>query len=212
MSYDEGSRSSGTSTVVVVLAIIGGVVLGIVVVCGGVAYFAIQKMAPVINAAVQSGQEFQKSIQTAVAFLDDIHANRLDQAYQMTSEDFQAHTSQKELEELVRKYPAFREGSGLKKDDLRPDLTDFAKVSDEPNQVQIPDFRRVTYLCPLTGPDGESLEVNLTVAKEGESFKVDQFAVEKPRPKTRPTVRIKTSKQTRKAPASEKKDMDKAGE
>src|ERR1700675_2451682 len=115
MSYGEGRESSGSNTVVIVLAIIGGIVLGIVLVCGGLAYFVIQRMAPAIDKIVQTVGDAQKGKAPAETFIEDIQSNRLDAAYDGTTAGFQSRMSRKEFEELIRKHPDVKDPSIVRK-------------------------------------------------------------------------------------------------
>ncbi len=175
MSYGEGRESSGGSTVIIVLAIIGGIILGIALICGGIAYFAIQKVAPAINAAIEMTQDVQRSIAVAKAFVEDIQSNRLDPAYGMTTDEFQARVSRKQFDELIAKYPELQDPSVVRKESLRPDLPDHRPAN--PNVPAIPSFQTVTYLCPFESSEGQELELRLTVTKEADGFKVDQLKV-----------------------------------
>jgi hypothetical protein len=203
MSYGEGRESSGSNTVVIVLAIIGGIVLGIVLVCGGLAYFVIQKMAPAINAVVQTVGDLKISSTTAHAFIDDIQSNRLDAAYGGTTAGFQSRMSRKEFEQLIRKHPELQDSTIVRKQALRPNIENHRPG--DPNGVDIPSFETVPYTCVFESAEGESMELSLTVTKEGDGFKVDQFTVgpAEARPKRSPRRAATTAKST--APAGKKK-------
>src|SRR6516162_8714525 len=175
MSYGEGRESSGSNTVVIVLAIIGGIVLGIVLVCGGIAYFAIQKMAPAFNAVAQTIGDLKTSTVTAQAFIDDIQSKRLDDAYDATTAGFQSRVSRKEFDALIRKHPELQDSTIVRKQALRANFENHQPG--DPNVAEIPTFQTVTYTCDFESADDEQMELSLTVTKQGETFKVDQFTV-----------------------------------
>jgi hypothetical protein len=175
MSYGEGRESSGSNTVVIVLAIIGGIVLGIVLVCGGLVYFVVQRMAPAINQVMQTVGDVQKGKAAAEAFIEDIQSNRLDAAYDATTAGFQSRMSRKEFEELIRKHPELKDPSIVRKQALRAIFED--NRARKPNVADIPSFETVPYTCDFESAEGEPMELSLTVTKQGDVFKVDQFTV-----------------------------------
>jgi hypothetical protein len=208
MSYGEGRESSGSNTVVIVLAIIGGVVLGIVLVCGGLVYYVVQKMAPAINAVAQTIGDVQKSKAAAEAFIDDIQSNRLDAAYDATTADFQSRMSRKEFEQLIRKHPELQDSTIVRKQALRPNIETNHSGD---NVADIPSFETVPYIGHFESADGESMELSVTVTKQRDAFKVDQLTVGLAdiRPKRAPRRAATTAKST--APSGKKK-MEKAEE
>jgi hypothetical protein len=203
MSYGEGRESSGGSTVIIVLAIIGGIILGIALICGGIAYFAIQKAAPMINAFAEMTQDVQRSIAAAKAFVEDIQSNRLDAAYGMTTEAFQSRMSRKQFEELIAKYPELQDPSVVRKESLRPDLPNHRPA--DPNVPAIPSFQTVTYLCPFESSDGKEMELSVTVTKEGQAFKVDQFKVAPVEDRAKRAPRRATTTRRSTSPTDKKK-------
>jgi hypothetical protein len=209
MSYGEGRESSGSNTVVIVLAIIGGIVLGIVLVCGGLVYFVIQKMAPAINAVAQSIGDLKTSTAAAHAFIEDIQSKRLDAAYDATTAAFQARVSRKDFNELIQKHPELEDSSIVRKQALRPSFENHRGGG--PDAAEIPNFQTLTYTCDFESAADEPMELSLTVTKEGETFKVDQFTIESAdaRPKRTPRRPAATTKST--APAGKKK-VEKAEE
>jgi hypothetical protein len=209
MSYGEGRESSGSNTVVIVLAIIGGIVLGIVLVCGGLAYFVIQKMGPAIDKVVKTVGDVQKGKAAAETFIEDIQSNRLDAAYDGTTAGFQSRMSRKEFEELIRKHPDVKDPSIVRKHALRPIIED--NRAHNPNVADIPSFETVPYTYDFDSAEGEPMELSLTVTKEGDAFKVDEFTVgpAEPRAKRPPRRAATTAKGT--APSG-KKQREKAEE
>jgi hypothetical protein len=208
MSYGEGRESSGSNTVVIVLAIIGGIVLGIVLVCGGLAYFVIQKMAPAINTFAKTIGDVQKGKAAAETFVDDIQSNRVDAAYDSTTAGFQSRMSREEFEELIRKHPELQDPDIVRKQALRPNIETNHSGD---NVADIPSFETVPYTCGFESTEGVTMELSLTVTKQGDAFKVDQFTVGPAdiRPKRAPRRAAATAKGT--APAGKKK-MEKAEE
>ena len=208
MSYGEGRESSGGSTVIIVLAIIGGIILGIALICGGIAYFAIQKVAPAINAAIEMTQDVQRSVAVAKAFVEDIQSNRLDAAYGMTTEAFQSRMSRKQFEELIANYPELQDASVVRKESLRPDMPNQRPAN--PNVPAIPSFQTMTYLCPFESSEGKEMELSVTVTKEGDGFKVDQFKVAPVEDRAKRAPRRSQTTPRRSTAPSDKKKMEKA--
>jgi hypothetical protein len=207
MSYGEGRESSGSNTVVIVLAIIGGIVLGIVLVCGGLVYFVVQKMAPAINAVAQTIGDVQKGKAAAQTFIEDIQSNRLDAAYDATTAGFQSRMSRKEFEELIRKHPELQDPTIVRKQALRPILENHRAGDD--GVPDIPSFQTVPYTCDFESAEGEPMELSVTVTKQGDAFKVDQFTVGAPEVKRAPRRAGTTARST--APSGKKK-LEKAEE
>jgi hypothetical protein len=209
MSYGEGRESSGSNTVVIVLAIIGGIVLGIVLVCGGLAYYVIQKMAPAINTFAKTIGDVQKGKAAAEGFIEDVQSNRLDAAYDATTAGFQSRVSRKKFEELIRKHPELQDSTVVRKQALRPNIETNHSGD---NVADIPSFETVPYIGRFESADGESMELSVTVTKQGDAFKVDQFTVgpAEARPKRPPRRAATTAKTT--APSGKKKAIEKVEE
>jgi hypothetical protein len=175
------SAESGGNTAVKILAIIGAVVLGIVLVCGGLAFYAFrsaqqgldQMQVEVAARQEQMRREQQererkeansdngRSEQFANAFLQEVKGNRADPAYRMTTAAFKARVSQDAFKTLVQK------SAGPLNLSLPVSADLFAPEAGAVYSFHGPvmDNRRV-------------LNLSLTVVKEGNDWKVDQFALD----------------------------------
>src|SRR5262245_36843688 len=96
MSFpDETDRSSSTKTLVIVLSVVGGLVLLGILGCVGLVFWGLRTVTtelPVAQAA-------------ATAFLDDINAGRLDEAYDRTSQGLRSALSREQFEAFVARFP-----------------------------------------------------------------------------------------------------------
>ena len=201
--YDSGS-SSGSNTTLIIVGIVGGVVLVFLLVCGGLAYLAInaaKEGMEAIRPMMEGFEEMAQSEHIANDFLENIRAGRLDAAYQSTTESFKKRLSRKAFDELVQKHPE------LKQQDVFP-MFDMDQNASKP-QTQ-----------PFTGPyryrysaarkDGkEPLEFKITVAKENGTLKVDQLTLYKEEnPKEKKEENVKEEKPKEEKPKTEKEDKE----
>jgi hypothetical protein len=176
--YDNGG--SGNRTAIMIIGIVGGVVLVFLLVCGGLGYLFIHAMKetiqPMMENFEQMANDMQQSQAAANDFLENIRANRLEEAYQSTTESFKKRVSRKGFEELVQKHPE------LKQQDVFPQFDVNQNPSQPPTQPFSGPYR---YRYSVQGKDGkEPLEFKITVAKENGTLKVDQLTVyqeEKPK-------------------------------
>lgn len=153
-------RSS--NTVFTFLAILGGVLLGILLVCGGLAalaLYAVSQAAKEIKANLEQWEKdanrWQEAQNVGEKFLRELRRGDYDRAYALTSKDYQERVSRKALEDYVAKWPALRsptveltlENPGLGSRRIRSNLTD-----------------------PQTGLDGR-----LVLVEENGSWKIDEL-------------------------------------
>ena len=108
-------ESGGGNTAVKIIAIIGAVLLGIAVVCGGVVYYLVYSVKKGVSSLQeQITQEMEKQkkqrensnktkAQKVVdAFMQELKGNRIEAAYQMTTAAYQKRVS---LDELIEDIP-----------------------------------------------------------------------------------------------------------
>jgi hypothetical protein len=167
--YDDSPRSDGGNATAKIAIIIGAVVLGVVLVCGGVTYL-------VVKAVSKVGEEFTKSIGEAVknleasmsesaadAFLDDVRNGQFDDAYLNTTAEFQKTLPKEKLQALVAKYPFLK-----------------AKNEDDTLPLTLVHKGTVEHRYEATSESGRkkrATKVTIVVRKVGEEWKIDRFTV-----------------------------------
>jgi hypothetical protein len=170
--YDDEDRprrrrragSDPGNTTVKVIAIVGAVVLGILVVCGGLAAVAVYAVSQAVSNVSTNMQQFvkeasrwQEAQAAAEAFLRDVRQNDFDRAYQATSKAYRERTSRKALEEYVAQRPAIRSLNAM----LMPQGPGFGS-------------KRVTF--KFTEPAaGRLVNVRLVVVEEDGGWKIDDL-------------------------------------
>lgn len=184
MRSDYRGRGSGNKTVWVILGIVGGVVLLVLLACGGLIYLAanavrstMEQFREFAEEAQQAAQDMQNSHQAAEQFLRDLQASRPKAAYQSASNRFRERWTQEEFEAFVGKHP------GLKQ---RPKARDPGQPRAVPPgmgpamDLQLissqRDLHRYRYR-PAFDPEGEGLELTITVVKDQGIWKVDDIQV-----------------------------------
>jgi hypothetical protein len=96
MSSGPRRQTSSNKTVLIILALVGGVGLVLVLICGGLAFWLFRSIASELPAAQAS----------ANAFLVDLQANRLDVAYASTTRGFRSNLSLEQFRGFVNAFPA----------------------------------------------------------------------------------------------------------
>lgn len=168
-------------TAVKIVAIIGGVVVTVVLTCGGLAYYAISSVfqtADKLQAKV--GEQFEKmrkeqekqqqelansdkekSKEFANNFVQEVRGQRGDAAYAMTTPAYQGRVSLEQFKELIAKQAKVLERFG-------GFFTD----------IHAPD-KGTTYTFKESIPDfGKLKKLLVTAVKQGNGWKVDQFSIE----------------------------------
>jgi hypothetical protein len=166
MSYAE-DRGSGNKTLFIVLGVVGGLLLLVLLVCGGLAFFAVRSVQPFMNKAMQMAEDMTQGMMAAQAFLDNIRSDQLDDAYNATTDAFQKRMDREAFDELVHRHPALRQ----------PGALDNTNMNNPNPKAPFPVLTTQNYRCRLVGADGKAVDVQLTVVKEGAVFKVDKFTV-----------------------------------
>src|SRR5262245_26634621 len=104
MSY-ERERESSDKTLLIVLSIIGGVLLLGLVICGGLAFYAVQTFGTIAEKTMKGFEDMVESMAAANDFLENIKADRLDAAYQATTERYRQQVNREAFGELVKQHP-----------------------------------------------------------------------------------------------------------
>jgi hypothetical protein len=156
MSTEPEPKKSNKTLLIV--SIVAGVVLVIVLVCGGVGYFAIQAISKVASSAMEMVQDVQSGRVAGEDFLSDVANDRLEAAYGRMTAAYQKGRSLDEFRKLI---------------DQSPVLKTHTSRTQSGITVTPP---KVVIQATLNRPTGASA-CTLQVIKEGEQWKVDQFTV-----------------------------------
>jgi hypothetical protein len=173
MSFAE-DRGSGNKTLLIVFGILGGVLLLALLVCGGLAFFAVRTIGPVMNKTMQMVEDMTQGMAAAQTFLENIRSDQLDDAYTATTDAFQKRMDRQAFEDLVHRYPALQQ----------PGTLETPNMNNPNPQTPFPVLTTQNYRSRITAADGKEVEVQLTVVKEGTTFKVDKFTVRPLEPST----------------------------
>ena len=104
----EPQGSSSNRTILIVVSIIAGVVLLVVGCCGVGGYFIYQAMAPAISSGMQMVADLQQGQLAGQAFLTDLAADHLDEAYKRTSKNFQNSQDLEAFRKFMTKHPGLK--------------------------------------------------------------------------------------------------------
>jgi hypothetical protein len=150
-------KSSGAGkTLLIVFGIIGGIVLVLVLGCGGVVYLVYRGMSGAVASFKSTFEDMQASQMAAENFMSDVAANRLDAAYKNTTKNYQSQQTLPQFKDFVQKNPGLKNYQPMS---LQPmNLTSTASSF----QGQIP---------------GQIKGFTVQVVKEGETWKVDRFTI-----------------------------------
>jgi hypothetical protein len=177
MSYAE-DRGSGNKTLFIVLGVVGGLLLLVVLVCGGLAFFAVSTVKPFMNKAMEMAEDMNQGMAAAQAFLENIRSDRLDDAYKATTAAFQKRMDREAFEDLVHQYPTLRQ----------PGALENTNMNNSNPKAPFPVLTTQNYRSRLVGADGKAVELLLTVVKEDTGFKVDKFTVKAAGPENGQTI------------------------
>jgi hypothetical protein len=166
MSYAE-DRGSGGNTLVIVLCVIGGILVVGLVVCGGLGYMLVRNMQPMMQKMEEMTEDVVKGQQTAEAFLSDLRDKRWDDAYQMTSAEYQKKISREDFEKLLRKHPEIAESGPIEKEQLQPRFE-----GQQPRGFEA--LRDQRYIYRFEGKSG-SCEVHFRISRTDKDFKVNNL-------------------------------------
>jgi hypothetical protein len=158
MSQDQPEAPSSNKTVLWIVGIIAAVVVVVILVCGGVAYLAINVFQKVAVSARDVLADLQAAPATAQQFLSDLAANQVDAAYARTSAAYQAQWSKEAFRDYLAKHPL---------------LTTHTSTTSQTLNITPP---TATIKETLIGPKGtDSCTMQLT--KEGNQWKINQLSV-----------------------------------
>lgn len=95
---DRRGSSSGTKTILIVLGVLGGLALVIIIGCAGMIGFGIFSFQKQMGGMIGS-------MTASEAFIEDLHNDRVEAAYSMTSANFKTTMSRKQFDEFIAKNP-----------------------------------------------------------------------------------------------------------
>jgi hypothetical protein len=164
------------NTAVKIVGIIGGVVVVIVLACGVMGYFIIKTAKETVGKAMESmeawTQDMQQSESVAQAFLNQIQVNNLEAAYESTTESFKKRLSRKDLDELVKKYPALKEPATNMGMDMSTPMAPPTSPQSLPSTYR--------YQFHAQTKDGkDQIDLTVAVSKDGGAMKVDSLTIKK---------------------------------
>ena len=147
------SRSSRRKTALpLILALVGGGVILLVLVCGGIVFWLFRGLNEEVPIAQASAE----------AFLGDLRANRIDAAYDQTTSAFQGRTSPEQFRAFLKAFPAL----------TTHESTSLALQGMHTGSGGI--FAR--FSASLLSPNGAS-SCTVTLSKQGEAWKVHHLHV-----------------------------------
>lgn len=193
MAYADEPQPSSNKTVLMVLGILGGIFLLVVLICAGVVVFVISAMKPAIEQGMQMAQTLAQGMEAGRTFLEELRKDRLDAAYSMTTEAYQKRVSRQQFEELLAAHPELKQGGPIQAEDLR--FTGSTPTTPR-------------FICTITPSEGKPLDVHLTLVREGEVMRIDNFVVE-PAGQSEPAGGEKPVQPSRKKPAERNPDASK---
>jgi outer membrane murein-binding lipoprotein Lpp len=158
------AESDQGNTSVKVMAIIGAIVLGVLVVCGGLAAVVAYSVSQAVKGVSTSMQQLAKEVgrwqeaqDAAETFLREVRRNDYDRAYELTSKAYRERVTRKGLEEYVAKWPAIRSSNAT----LVPQNPGFGG-------------KRITFKS-LDAATGRPVNVSVVVVDEDGSWKIDDL-------------------------------------
>ena len=162
----EPRPSSGGNTAVKIIAIIGGVILTIVLVCGGTVYFAVNRFFKFGEESIAKMQEQQKNSNRAKSqaaadtFIRNLKAKRFDEAFQMTTANCRKkHANPVALEEFVKDNPKIKDVNMLIPKDFGENATIY------------------NFEDTMFAQGGGFNKLEVTVVLEGADWKIDRLEI-----------------------------------
>lgn len=159
------SEGSGSSSALTIFLVLAGIFVLMILVCGGLVYMGFQAMKPMAEMAKGMVEDMRNSGVAAESFLADIKADRLDAAYNATTAAFKTRMLRPQFDELIKKQPALKQ----------PHQTLGMDMNQAGNQAQPFPMGVFRYRYRTAGE--KPLEFTISVVKEDNALKVDQFTV-----------------------------------
>jgi hypothetical protein len=153
-------RDNTTSVVLIVVGSVLGVLLLVVLVCGGMAFYFVTKASKAMGPQLQAQGERMAADAAVQGFLNDLSVGQVEAAYQSTTAGFRDKQTLAQFKKFVERNPM---------------LTKFTTAEQAPLD-NAPGAQRLTLHYTLTG-DKAPLSVTVQVVNEGEQWKVDSVGV-----------------------------------
>ena len=158
MSAEYNRGDSSNKTVLIVLAIVGGVLVLCILGCLGLFYLGMRTVQQVAASAKQMMEEAQAAQVVAERFLADLGDGQVDFAYKETTQQFQARQTLEQFRAFVDRNPLLKKRTS----------SNVWAQSNTPNLV--------TFQASISTTGGQ-LNCTIHVAKEGDVWKVDRFTI-----------------------------------
>jgi hypothetical protein len=133
------------------------------IVCGGLFYLGMQKFSGAMQSSMaqaqQQMQDQEDAEAAAEAFMQDVAAKRLNEAYARTTKQFQTRLKFAQFRDFVTKNPTLKNYVPLSLDE-----TTFSSGL-------------AIYNGTVFAPNGAQLSFTLQLAKEDTTWRIDQFTI-----------------------------------
>lgn len=154
-------KKSGGNTAVIIVLVIGGIFLAVVLVCGGLGFYAFRSFSQVMQTAMAQVGEMVAAQQEPELFFNDLQAGQIDAAYARTSKAYKARTTLDDFKKFLDAHKALK------------NYTSRAVFNQNPAMG----VRQVTLQYTLTGADGKPLTVTVQVVKEDDQWRIDSLTI-----------------------------------
>jgi hypothetical protein len=134
---------------------VGALLLTLILVCGGVAFFGFRAAKDMFN-------QISSATGTAESFLNQIQAGHLPAAYRVTSQTYQASHTQQQFEKFVAQFPILTEHTN--------------RTAGSFNMMKMNGIDQFRIQYTLTAPNN-GLTCTLTLVEENGAWMVDSFTV-----------------------------------
>jgi hypothetical protein len=161
MSRYRQQPGSSTNVVLIVVGSIVGVLLLVILVCGGLMFFMVNKAFKDMGPQIQAQADLMGASGVAQEFLNSLNLGQVEAAYGSTTAGFQARQTLPQFQAFVAKNPLL-----TKFNDIQPQ---------DPPINNAPGARQMTFHYTLTGKGATS--VTVLVVKEGDDWKIDALTV-----------------------------------
>jgi hypothetical protein len=152
-------RDNSTKVVVIIVGSVCGLLMLLVLACGGLTYLWIQKVGQVMGPQLQAQQELMMVDGVVQSFLNDLSAGQIDSAYNRTTAAYRARQTLPQFKAFVNQNPL---------------LTKFVDAQQAPLNNQ-PGANRLSLQYTLTG--NGILNLTFQVIKEGADWKIDGVTI-----------------------------------